>query len=212
MGMHLGYLAATTTSAGLLDELSRHCGDFIPGPGWASSDDIDLRTDDDGWVLAIDDRPGCAYLVDSSYMLSDAPDMVVEMSRRLGTVVGVCAETVSGTFTLTAARDGDLVRFASVQYATLTEAMSIGEPLPTEAEHPIEHPDGDGLLAALAHFNLDVRGWPQSESLRSVRYTGDRFPDSGRIEELRSAHLREHMRPAGGSPPVVVTVREHPDR
>jgi hypothetical protein len=61
----------------------------------------------------IGEPDGQAFLLDSSMVLSDCPEMLVAMSARLGTVVGYGAETVSGSYWLVAARDGVLVRLSS---------------------------------------------------------------------------------------------------
>ena len=59
------------------------------------------------------------------------------------------AETVSGTYWLTAARDGKPLRFVFWSSAGMTKGMAMGEPLPSEEEHPIVDSTGDGVLAAM---------------------------------------------------------------
>jgi hypothetical protein len=63
-----------------------------------------LATDDEGWVLAIGERDGRALLLDTSMVFSEEADLILAMSERLGLVVGAGAETLSGTYWLTAAR------------------------------------------------------------------------------------------------------------
>ena len=53
------------------------------------------------------ERNGRTFVLGTTMMLSDADDMVLEMTNRLGTVVCAGAETISGTYWITAARDGD---------------------------------------------------------------------------------------------------------
>src|SRR6185437_11328489 len=103
MGMHHGLIVATATQQQLLDELNRHAGEFVLHSQVSAPYDVGLATDDEGWVLAIGERDGRAFLVDMSMLLSDSSDMLVEMSRRLGVVVGGGAETVSGSYWLTVA-------------------------------------------------------------------------------------------------------------
>ncbi|MFI5915126.1 hypothetical protein [Dactylosporangium sp. NPDC051541] len=171
MGMHHGYLAATTTGAHLIGALSRFCGDFYPGAPVADPDDLDLDGGDGGWGLALEEWPRYAVLLDTSLLLVDTPDLVVDLSRVLGTVVAGMAETLSGAYSLAAASDGQLLRLVTVQAGV--ETVSVGPPLPTEATRPITDPHGDGLEAALEHFGFHLSG---SAILRPVRYTATRRP------------------------------------
>ncbi|GAA3291449.1 MULTISPECIES: hypothetical protein [Dactylosporangium] len=171
MGMHHGYLAATASGSGLLAALGRHCGDFFPGAPVADPDDLDLDGGDGGWGLALEEWPHYAILLDTSLLLADAPTLVVELSRELGTAVGCMAETLSGAYSLTAARDGRLLRQVSVQAGA--EIVAVGPPLPTEAARPITDPDGDGLEAALEYLGFAMHG---SAVIRPVRYTAARLP------------------------------------
>ncbi|WP_433381368.1 hypothetical protein ACQPZX_16975 [Actinoplanes sp. CA-142083] len=197
MGMHFGLLAASATQQQLLAELERHTGDFRLGDEAAAPFEVGLASDDDGWVTAIGERDGRSFLLDTSYVLSDSPDMIISMSERLGVVVGGGAETVSGSYYLTVARDGDLLRHVFVLHAGMTRGMAIGDPLPTEAEHPVEDPDGDGLFAVLQWLDLDASAWLESGPAHSLRYSGTRRPEGGRAEQIRSEHYRRHARPEG---------------
>jgi hypothetical protein len=118
-----------------------------------------------------------------------------EPAARLGMVVGCGAETVSGSDWLTAARDGVLLRFIFVQHAGMTRGMTIGDPLPSEAEHPIEDPRRRGLLAAMATLGLDARPWLEAGPAVVVDYDGARFPEDGPIEQVRSTHYERYKRP-----------------
>jgi hypothetical protein len=92
-------------------------------------------------------------------LLSNSSDILVAMSARLGTVVGCGTETVSGSYWLTAVREGVLLRFVFIQHARMTRGRAIDDPLASEAEHPIEDFDGQGLLAAIATPGLHARPW-----------------------------------------------------
>jgi hypothetical protein len=195
MGMHYGIVAASGSQADLLAELGRHAGEFIVGDAVGSPFDAELEADNEGWLMAVGELDGKAFLLDSSFVLSSSPDMIVAMSARLGTVVGCAAETVSGTYELTVARNGDPQRFVFVCHAGMTRGMAMGEPLPTEAEHPIEDLDGDGLFAALAHVGLDATRWLTGGPAFQVRYDATRFPENGSIDAVRSEHYRRYERP-----------------
>jgi len=197
MGMHHGLIAASATQDDLLGSLERFAGDFVLGEAVASPFDIDLHPDDDGWVMAIGERDGRAFLLDSSMVISNAADMIVSMSETLGVVVGGGAETVSGSDWLTAARAGQLLRFVFVQHAGMTRGMAIGDALPSEADHPIEDLDGDGLFGALAYLDLDAGRWLAEGPALALRYTGARFPGSGRISRIQAEHYKRYARPEG---------------
>jgi hypothetical protein len=210
MGMHHGILAASASQAALLAELARHTGEFVVGAPVASPDDAEPAAMDRGWRMAIGERDGQVFLLDSSMLISDSPDMLVAMSAGLGTVVGCGAETVSGSYWLIAARDGVLLRFVFVQHAGMTRGMAIGDPLPSEAEHPIADFDGEGLLAAMATLGLDARPWLDAGPAVVVDYDGARFPDDGPIEQVRSTHYERYKRPEDEWLSEIVAVERPP--
>ncbi|MET7423257.1 hypothetical protein [Dactylosporangium sp. NPDC005555] len=206
MGMRHGYIAATATRRELIAELERHTGDFVVGAEEPSPYDLDLGPDDEGWVLAAGERDGRAFLLDTSLMLSNEPDMLVAMSQRLGLVAGAGAETVSGSFWLTAARDGELLRAVYVQHSTQTRGMAMGDPLPSERDHPLER--FGGVSAALAALGLDPAPWLDGGPAHGLRYTAARFPASGAIDAARAEHHRLHAHPAGTEPRITVVAHE----
>jgi hypothetical protein len=143
----------------------------------------------------VGERDGRVYLLDTSFMLSDMPDALIAMSQRLGLVVGGGAETVSGSWWLTVARDGELLRFVFVQHATATQGMEIGDPLPTEAESPIVDLDGDGLFAVLEHYGFDWETWRSQGPAFVLSYDVSSVPDGGRVEQLRREHMANYAHP-----------------
>jgi len=209
MGMHHGILAASASQAELLAELARHTGEFVVGAPVASPYDAEPAAMDSGWRMAIGERDGQAFLLDSSMVISDSADMLVAMSARLGTVVGCGAETVSGSYWLTAAQDGGLLRFVFVQHAGMTRGMAMGDPLASEAEHPIEDFDGEGLLAAMATLGLHARAWLDAGPA-VVDYDGARFPEDGPIERVRSTHYEQYKRPEDEWLSEIVAVERPP--
>jgi hypothetical protein len=195
MGMHWGLVAATTSMDVFLDELTRHAGEFTRGEAVGSVSSWDRDEDAEGFVLAVGERDGRTYLLDTSFMLSDMPDALVAMSERLGMVVGGGAETVSGTWWLTVARDGELLRFVFVQHASMTKGMAIGDPLPTETVHPIVHLGGAGLFAVLDHFGFDWQAWVSQGPAFALSYDVSRMPADGRVAQLRDEHMARYAHP-----------------
>ncbi len=195
VGLHCGYLVATAEPDALLDELSRHAGGFTRREVVARVEDAAI--DPGEFDLLLGGGAGRAYLIDTSMVLSDSPDMIIAMSAVLGTVVGAGAETVSGTYWLTAARDGEALRHVFASQAGLTRSLTIGDPLPSEADFPLVDITGDGVFAALAVFGLDPSVWLDSGPATIVEYDATRFPAGGAVSALRREHQNEHGRPSG---------------
>jgi hypothetical protein len=104
--------------------------------------------------------------------------------------VATCAgaETVSETYWINVARDGVPLRCVFVQHAGMTRGMAMGDPLPTEADHPIEDFDGEGIFAALAWLGLDAAGWPAEA--RPTSYAGPPTGIRGAVRSVRSRYER----------------------
>src|SRR5215203_3896252 len=137
MGMHHGYLAIEAPIARALEAMGALTGTFVLGSSVARFEDLALEDDDDGWQMAIGERDGRTYIVDTSMMLGSDPDFVSALSARIaGTVVGAGAETVGGTFWFAAATSGGLRRFHWNGYDSVDEAFDIGELLATEIDRP----------------------------------------------------------------------------
>jgi hypothetical protein len=210
MGLHCGYLVATAEPDALLAELSRHAGDFTAGDLVERVADADI--DPGQFDLLLGGGDGRAFLLDSSMILSDSADMIIEMSNALGTVVGAGAETVSGSYWLTAARDGELLRHIFVSHASLTRGMAIGEPLDSEEEFPLEDLTGGGVFAAMAEFGLDPTAWLDSGPARVVTFDAARFPDDGAVADIRRQHAEHHQRAKDAWLNEIVAVVSEPSR
>jgi len=87
---------------------------------------------------------------------------------------------------------------------------AIGDPLPSEAEHPIEDLDGEGLLAAMGTLGLDAQPWLDAGPAAVVDYDGARFPEDGPIEQVRSTHYERYKRPEGEWLSGIVAVERQP--
>jgi hypothetical protein len=195
VGLHCGYLVATAEPSVLLEELSRHARAFVAGAAVELVADAEM--DPGQFDLLLGGGDGRAYLVDTSMVLSNSPDMIIAMSTTLGTVVGAGAETVSGSYWLTVARDGELVRYVFVSSAGLTRGMAIGDPLPSEEEFPLVDITGDGVFAAMAVYGLDPSAWLNSGPATVVTFDATRFPDDGAVAAIIREHSERFGRPEG---------------
>jgi hypothetical protein len=205
VGMHHGYLVAASTADRLIGALGAYAGDFTTGAPAARFEDLNLGSDDAGWNLAVGERGGKAYLIDTAFLLSDDPDLVAALSRDLGgTVVGAGAETVSGSYWFHVATDGVVRRSHWNSYDAVSEPFDRGDPLPTEADAPLEDLDGDGIMAALTDLGFDVATWSDQGPWRALTYTGERFPEvAGELDGARDAHFEAHKVDKPSKPTVV---------
>lgn len=210
MGLHCGYIVATAEPERLLEELSRHAGEFTAGAVVDKVADAEIEFGDLNLLLG--GGNGRAFLLDTSMVLSDNPDLIVAMSASLGTVVGAGAETVSGSYWLTAARDGTPLRFVFVQQSGMTRGMAIGDPLPCEEEFPLVDISGDGVFAAMAWFGLDPSAWLESGPATVVEYDDTRHPEHGPIHAIRLKHYEQHKRPENEWLNEIVAVEGEPSR
>jgi hypothetical protein len=207
MGLHCGYIVATASQTELLEELSRHTGEFTVDTVLERTKDAEL--DPGQFDLMLGELNGGAVLVDTSMFLSDSPDMIVAMSARLGTVVCCGAETVSGSYWLTAARDGKLLRYIFVSHAGMTRGMAMGDPLPSEDEHPFVDISGEGVFAAMAVFGLDPSPWLDSGPASVVKYDYSRKAERGPIAAARREHYERYQHTdSGGLSEITVVARD----
>lgn len=210
MGLHCGYLVAAAEPDALLEELSRHAGAFVAGAVVERVADADI--DPGQFDLLLGGGDSRAFLVDTSMVLSGSADMIIAMSTALGTVVGAGAETVSGSYWLTAARDGELLRHVFVSHAGLTRGMAIGDPLPSEEEFPLVDISGDGVFAAMAAFGLDPSAWLDSGPATVVTFDATRFPDDGAVVAIRRQHSEQYGRPDDEWLSEITAVEAKPSR
>lgn len=212
MGMRHGVIAATASRDDLLVELSRHAGRFESGGPLASPYDVYDLEEGDGWRLAIGERDGHAFVLDTTMILSDSADMVHAMSAELGLVVAGGAETFSGVHWFTAARDGELLRHVFVDAAGLTDGMAIGQALASEADQPLEGDlDGAGLFAAMASLGLDPRPWLRGGTGHVLHFDAERYPQDGQIAAIRTEHVKRFGRPEGDWLSNITVVAREPE-
>ena len=210
MAMHHGFIAASCSLTALLTELEVHAGRWTLGDDLVDLDKVALGSGDGGWTMAAGEHGGFAFVYDTSMILSDHADMLIDLSRSLGTVVGCLGETASGTFVVFAAKDGVGQRFAWLWGAGMSRGMAMGEPLPTEAEFPLNDIDGAGLLAAMGHFGADPGPWLRRGLVYPLQFSGERLPTAGSIAALRNQHYEQYHGQGDGLKAVVRSPQEPP--
>jgi hypothetical protein len=138
MGMHHGIIAADVSLDRLVAAINEHIATLEPGDTHASLGELDLEPKDDGWPMAMGERDGKVYILDTSLVLSAGHDLIPALSADLGgaTVVGTGADTTSGTFWLLAARDGEAIRSYWNCYTDMRQPWTRGEPLASGAQQP----------------------------------------------------------------------------
>jgi hypothetical protein len=143
-------------------------------------------------------RSGMCCVLDPLFVLSSDSDLIVTLSREISCpVIGAGAETVSGTFWFTAARNGRLLRLYQDLKTAVTAPFELGiAALPTEKDTPLDHPDGKGIMAALAAFGFDMDMLLHgTASFRRVEWPMQQFPTSGELRAKQDKHFAAHQRP-----------------
>lgn len=206
MGMHQAFLMAHCEWPDLRSAIESHCGSLTDeGPvsqaGWTR-----MPHDDVFHVTSHDER---CYVLDKAMVLSCLPDTIVALSRQLSCeVIGAGAETVSGSFWLTAARNGRLALLHYDQKVSITQPLHVGMRLPCEEAHPFDHPDGNGILAAIATLGFSVPVLMQATPDGGTRYrwAAGQVPASGPVQRRIDEHCETHKRPGADERLENVTV------
>jgi hypothetical protein len=210
MGMHHGLIAADAPLDRLLQAINLRTSKLEPGATHASLDEMDLEPKDEGWPMAMGERDGQAFILDTSLILSAAQDLIPALSKDLdgATVVGAGAETTSGSYWFYAAKNGEEVRSYWNCYTDMREPWSRGDPLTSEPQRPLEHLDGDGIMAALGSLGLGYDEWAKAGPYQAVFYTAETFPEDGPLSaEFQAFHASVKI-PEGEQPKPTVVVRD----
>lgn len=187
MGMHEGILAVAMPWPDVLPVLEKHCGTLQEQGDIAPQQWLDLPQGEDSFHVAWGD--GRSYLLDPAMVLTSNADLIVTLSRDLGCkVASVGAETVSGTFWLVAAEDGTLLRLHWQMRSSLTQALDLGNSLPSENSVSLEDVEGKGLLAALSDLGFDPAVATTPTPGRKYLWTAETLPDAGDLQAQINAH------------------------
>ncbi len=213
MGIHFGTIVATCSSERLLSELRANgwqIGPATPFPGW---EEAELDPSEEGDPLVAGDFQGQAYVLDTALMVSGSRfDELVDISNRISGTVGSCyGETVSGSFFLLVAKDGELVRLYYNCHSAVTKPLSIGEPLSSESEWNLEDIDGNGLFAVFREFGFDFDQW-QMSGTQAVHLLGwsedEQEGPAGPLTRQVNEHLGRFKIPPGEEPKPTVVARD----
>jgi hypothetical protein len=181
MGMHFGILAARCPLSLLEAELAPL--------GVSAGDDI-LSDDDLPEELIAGERQGRSYIVDPMFELSAHGDFVRSLSERLRTlVVGCGAETVSGTYWVFAAEDGQALRSYWSCAFDLAIAFDEGDWC---RDLELQAADGSGMFALLRRAGFDYDDFferaPKRELHSPLELVLPNGPLHARLERHRDTH------------------------
>ncbi len=197
MGMHEGILAADKPWPDLLSALQRHIGTLEDRGLVAPAQWLELPQGEDAFHVTSHD--GRSFVLDPAMVLTSSPDLVVSLSYDLDCMVAsVGAETVSGTFWLTAAEKGRLVRLHWNVRSSLTQPLDVGGPLASETRIDIEDVDGRGLLASLGDLGLDPAPAMTPTSGQKYVWRGAALPAAGDLQAQINAHHDRFKSPDKG--------------
>lgn len=153
---------------------------------------------------------GRAYIYEPGFELSADGDLVVTLSRALGTlVIGCGAETVSGSYWLFAAERGELLR------AYWACAMELDAPLdegtwPGAPAIEIDDLDASGLHQVLARGGFDWVAFADRAAMVRVKLPADHALGRGPIASRIDAHRTAHKLAEQPSPMLVMRMTDKP--
>lgn len=158
-GMHQAIIAAELPCAELLAALQVEALDR-EGPV-DSLHGVDLVTPRGRRRLVAGELHGRSCVVDGPGLWGvSRPDALAAIAARSGALVVACgAETAAGVYAFFAARGPQVLRIHHHEGWSLARPFDWGEPLPTEAACGLHERQGEGLMAALAHFGFDYLQW-----------------------------------------------------
>jgi len=198
MGMHGGFIAAECDWPALHAALRSRCGSFTDVGEVSRAEWADLPAGQD--VFHVAEQDGRTYVLEPSMVLSGSADLIVDVACELAClVVGAGAETVSGTFLLTAADASGLRRAHFDVASVLSEPFNLGEPFPSERAIPWQDMDGVGILARFTDlgFATDVfKSGPRTRG-RRVLWEGHDLPSEAPLGAQINAHFARFKRRGG---------------
>jgi hypothetical protein len=218
MGMHFGIIGVKSPWPSMFTALSDSFGKFADRGPVSSVTDVPFSRKEDGIIAGEQDN--CAFIFDRSMVLSTDHDKLLEISRRLDTLLVACVgETVSGTFGLFVADKGKVSRLYWNCSSALSKPFTEGNSLPCEAENSLEDIDGAGLLNAMGYLGLDFRKWNTlgTKSAYLWDFTGSQSENVDAPKENRpiSLALTQHHTqfgiPKENQPKPKVVMRRMPD-
>jgi len=208
MGMHFGIIAARLPWNDFLPEISRDYGEFLDQGEVVDPEDAHLEANDTGWRILGGELAGSSYVLDTSFILSDACDSLQRISKDRGTtLIGCGAETVSGTFWLFVAQNGAILRRYHSCHSGLRERLDSGDPLPPEKKTSLEDIDGGGLLAVLKHFGFDYDRWYREGHRRVYQFTDEKQSEQGPLARELAAHFEKYKLQPSERPPIQLSIR-----
>jgi hypothetical protein len=214
MGMHFGILCSDLPKDELLTRTRQIVGELVDRGPVADPNGFN-PSPREGNAVIVGEREGKTYLMDSSLLISGGqPDLIVKLAsgQTPALVVGCGAETVSGTFWLTAARGSDVIRSYFHSHSDLRQPFEQGQPLPSEGRQPLDgDDDGHGLTAALASFGFDFDSWFEHRPYQAFLYTGEGADPNAMDGPLGEAQNQHHARfklPPGEQPTIKVVTRD----
>lgn len=191
--MHLGLMAFDCGWARAQEAMEVQCGQFEDPVALAPGEWIRLPMGVD--ALHVAEAEGRTYVLDPAMVLSANPDFVMWLCTQLNClVVGAGAETVSGSFWLTAADRGILRRLHWDDTATLMRPFDLGDRLESKSTKPLSQPDGEGIRPAIASLGFDSEVYLHASDGVSVIWSGEKFPASGELEAMVDSHVQASRR------------------
>jgi hypothetical protein len=193
MGLHCGFLAAPVDWPRLRTEFVVGFGPLDEAGTISAEEWLALPPRADGIDVAV--TKTATYVGDPRMVFTIWPDWVVRASKDLDCLLASGgAETVSGTYWLIVADRGEIKRLHWNVLATTTQPFDLGKRLSTEEAHPLEDPDGNGVLAAFASLGFDEKVLQNPSTAQRFLSNDAKFPEEGPFGQQITEHQARYKR------------------
>jgi len=156
------------------------------------------------------EHAGSSYLIDESMLLSAGQaDLLAAAADRTGAlVVGCGAESVSGTFWLSAFDGREMLRMFWMCRSDLAEPFSDGRPFPSETTHPLDMDwDADGIFAALGELGFDYKAWLAAGPYQLLALENFAGTANQPLKDALKEHSKRHQLASDERPRISVVQR-----
>jgi hypothetical protein len=170
----------------------------------------DAPRDRNAAYIIAGERAGMSYMVDEPMLLSGGKaDVLASAAAKMGVLlVGCGAETVSGTFWLSAFDGPNPLRLFMACTMNLPVPFSQGVPLRSEAEQPLDSGlDGEGVWAALKDLGFDYDSWVHSGPFRLLALEELGAQGEQPLEDAIAGHCGRHQLPVDQRPSISAMLR-----
>ena len=209
--MSTGLIVADIPSSELLGLLGKRCGQFRPLP--ANQRSVDPRTE--GAPFLAGDAHGFGYLLDLSHTLlpsCQAWDVLASVaSEAKATVLCTDTDPIETHYELMLATGITVERLYWNAPTRVRCPFSRGQPLPSEAEVPLDAPKGRGLTRVLQDLGFELMDYEVGLSRTADDYLvcwQEQALETREIGKTLNDHIRQNLEPSYRPPTPAIEIRK----